>query len=96
MQKIKGQGHRGQNLTKTVSGLQLQFEFTDGYEMMHTAWSRSCIEKVLNCYSKSYVKFQGHTGQKIANFDPNWGFPDCNSILNSQMAMKLYTKLEVA
>ena len=34
------------------------------------------------------MKFQGHTGQKIANFDPNWAFMDCNSRLNLQMARK--------
>ena len=42
---------------------------SDGYEMMHMAWSG--IEKVLYCFPKSSVKFQSHTGQKIANFDPN-------------------------
>ena len=31
-----------------------------------------------------------------ANFDPNWAFPDSNSSLNSLMAMKWCTKLEVA
>ena len=29
----------------------------------------------------SSFKFQGRTRQKIADFDPNWAFPDCNSIL---------------
>ena len=29
--------------------------------------------------SRSEVKGRGHTGQKIADFDPNWAFPDCNS-----------------
>ena len=33
-------------------------------------------------------KYQSHTGQKIADFDPNWAFPDCNSSLNWPMAMK--------
>ena len=41
------------------------------------------------------VKFQGHTGQKITNFDPNWTFPDCDLSLNSPMALKWYTKLNV-
>ena len=44
--------------------------------MMHKAWSS--IEEVPYCFSRSSVKFQGHTGQKIADFDPNWPFPDCN------------------
>ena len=33
---------------------------------------------------------------KIVEFDPDWAFPDCNSSLNSPMAMKCCTKLEVA
>ena len=43
------------------------------------------------CFSRSYVKFQGHTALKIVKFDPNWAFPDCNSSLNSPMAMKCCT-----
>ena len=62
--------------------------------MMHKAWSR--IEEVPYCFSRSYVKFQGHTALKIVKFDPNWAFPDCNSSLNSPMAMKCCTKLETA
>ena len=62
--------------------------------MMHRAWSR--IVEVPYCFSRSYVKFQGHTALKIIEFDPNWVFPDCNSSLNSQMAMKCCTKLETA
>ena len=62
--------------------------------MMHRAWSS--IVEVPYCFSRSYVKFQGHTALKIIEFDPNWVFPDCNSSLNSQMAMKCCTKLETA
>ena len=32
---------------------------------------------------------------KIADFDPNWAFLDCNSSWNSPMALKLCTKLDV-
>ena len=46
-------------------------------------------------FSRSSIKFQGHTAQNIANFDPNWKFPDCNSSLNSPMALKWWTKLNV-
>ena len=49
------------------------------------------------------IVFQGHTSnckvtrlKKIIDFDPNWAFPDCNSSLNSPMAMKCCTKLETA
>ena len=45
---------------------------------------------------RSSVKFQGHTALKIDKFDPDLAFPDCNSSLNSPMAMKCCTKLEVA
>ena len=45
--------------------------------------------------SRSSVKFQVHTEQKIANFDLNWAFPDCNSSLNSPMALEWCTKLDI-
>ena len=61
---------------------------------MHKAWSS--IEEMPYCFSRSYVKLQGHTALKIVEFDPDWSFPDCNSSLNSPMATKLCTKLEVA
>ena len=47
-------------------------------------------------FLRSSVKFQGHMAQNIIDFDPNWAFPDCNSSLNSLMAMKWCTKLDVA
>ena len=62
--------------------------------MMRKAWSN--IEEVPYCFSRSSVKFQGHIVLKIVEFDPNWAFPDCNSSLNSLMAMKCSTKLETA
>ena len=77
-----------------VSGLQLQFEFTNGYKMLRKAWSS--IEEVPYCFSRSYVKFRGHMALKIVEFDPNWAFSDCNSSLKSPMATKWCTKLEVA
>ena len=62
--------------------------------MMHRACSS--IVEVPCCFSRSSVKFQGHTALKIIEFYPNWAFPDCNSSLNSPMAMKCCTKLETA
>ena len=62
--------------------------------MMRKAWS--CIEEVPYCVSRSSVKFQGHIALKIVEFDPNWAYSDCNSSLNSPMAMKCCTKLETA
>ena len=42
-----------------VSGLWLQFEYTNGYEMMHKAWSN--IEEVPYGFWRSSTKFQGYT-----------------------------------
>ena len=49
-----------------VSGLYLQFEITDGYEMMHNAWNN--IEKVPYSFSRSNVKLQGHVAKKKFRF----------------------------
>ena len=56
------------------------FEFTYDDEMIHKGWC--CLGEVPYCFSRSSVKFQGHTAQNIADFDTNWAFPDCNSSLN--------------
>ena len=93
---VKFQGHTGQKSRRFwpkfgVSGL--QFELIDGYEMKHKAWCS--WEDVPYCFSRSSVKFWGHRGQKITNFDPNWTFPDCNSSLNSPMALKWCTELDM-
>ena len=69
----KFQGHAGQKNRQfwpelSVSRLQTQFEFTDGFELMHKAW-RS-IEKVPYCFSRSSIKLQGHKGWKIDDLKP--------------------------
>ena len=63
-------------------------------KMMHKAWW--CLGEVPYYFSRSSIKFQGHTALKIVNFDPYWAFPDCNSSFNSPMATKWCKKLEVA
>ena len=45
--------------------------------------------------SRSSVKFQDQVGQKSSNFDSNRAFSDCISSLNSPMAFKWCTKLDV-
>ena len=42
--------------------------------MLHKAWNSK--GEMPYCFSRSSVKFQGHTGQSTTNFDPNWAFPD--------------------
>ena len=94
---VKFQGHTVLKIAEfdpNFSGLWLKFEITDGYEMMHKAWSS--IEEVPYYFSRSYVILQGHTAQKIINVDPNWVFPDSDSSLNSPMATKWCIELEVA
>ena len=39
-------------------------------------------------FSRPSVKFQGYIGQKNADFDPNWAFPDCNSSQNTLRVLK--------
>ena len=34
--------------------------------MMHKAWSS--IDELPYCFSRSYVKFEGHTAKKIVDF----------------------------
>ena len=150
MQKVKVGGQRSRSQRSTpnlaVSGPYLWFEFTYDDEMMHSAWR--CLGEVSYCFSRSSLKFQGHTAkkssictqiwhfrtvtpvwihqwlrndaqsskyhkrgallffkviyqisrshgiQKKIDFDPNWAFPNCNSSLNSLMAMKCCTMLE--
>ena len=76
---VKFQGHTALKIIEfdpnwAFYGQQLQFEFTDGYEMLHKAWNSK--GEVPYCFPRSSIKFQGHTGQNITNFDPNWAFPD--------------------
>ena len=98
MQKVNVRGQRSRSQRSTpnlaVSELLLQFEFTYDNEMMHIAWW--CLGEVPYCFWRSSVKFQGHTALKSVEFDPDWAFPDSNSSLNSPIAMKCCTKLEVA
>ena len=61
--------------------------------MLIKTWSS--IEDVPYCFWRSSVKFIGHMGLKIVQFDPDWAFANCKSSLNSPMATKWCTKLEV-
>ena len=82
-----------------VSGLSLQFEFTNGYEMLHKAWNSK--GEMPYRFPRSSVKFQGHTVQNITDFDPNWAFPDYRpvaafkSLRFALFNIKLYINMEV-
>ena len=47
---------------------QVQFELTNGFEMMHKVWCS--IEEVPYCFSRSFVKFQGNRGWLFDDFNP--------------------------
>ena len=49
---------------------------------------------VANCFSRSSVKFQGHMRHKIADFEPNWVFPNYSSNLNWPIATKAWSSIE--
>ena len=88
---VKGQGQRSKVKVTEVKTQLNRFQ-TVTLVWIYIWWRNDAQSLMPNCFSRSSIKFQGHTGQKIADFDPKWAFPDCNSSLNSQMSMKLCTK----
>ena len=52
------------------------------------------------CFPRSSIKFQGHTGQNITDFDPNWAFPDYRPVaaFKSQICLvvKMFENLDFA
>ena len=53
-------------------------------------------ERCPNDFQDHPSNFKDTRLNKIVDFDPNLAFPDCNCSLNSPMALKRCTKLEVA
>ena len=47
-------------------------------EVLHKVWNSK--GEMPYCFPRSSIKFQGHTGQNITDFDPNWAFPDYRSV----------------
>ena len=91
--KVKGQGHRGHDPNfrfRTVTPVWIHiWWWNDTYSLMLLRRGAQLFFKVIRQISRSH-------GAKIAEFDPDWAFPDCNSNLKSPMGTKWYTKLEVA
>ena len=98
--KVKVKGHRSRSQRskqflaklgcfRTVTRLRIhQWQWNDAQSLK---WYRRCallFFKVISQISRSH-------GKKIADFDPNWVFPDCSWSLNSPMIMKWCTRLEV-
>ena len=86
----------------SVSGLYLQFEFTHGFEMKHKAWcsidEEPIVFKVLHQISifKVICLISSSQLKKSSNLTQIGRFRTVNSNLNSSMATKWCTKLEVA
>ena len=91
--EVKGQGHRGHDPNfrfRTVTPVWIHiWWWNDTYSLMLLRRGALLFFKVIRQISRSH-------GAKIAEFDPDWAFPDCNSSLNSPMTTKWCTKLEVA
>ena len=91
--EVKGQGHRGHDPNfrfRTVTPVWIhKWWWNDTYSLMLLRRGALLFFKVIRQISRSH-------GAKIAEFDPDWAFPDSNSSLNSPMATKCCTKLEVA
>ena len=94
----KGQGQRSMvketevttqlNRSRTVTPVWIHiWWWNDAYSLMLLGRCALLFSKVIRQISRSL---------KIVEFDPDRAFPDCNSSLNSSMATKWCTKLEVA
>ena len=81
--EVKGQGHRGHDPNfrfRTVTPVWIHiWWWNDTYSLMLLRRGALLFFKVIRQISRSH-------GAKIAEFDPDWAFPDCNSSLNSPMA----------
>ena len=98
MQKVKVRGQRSRSQRSTLN---LSFRTVPPVWILLWRWNDAyiawwCLGEAPYCFSRSSGKFQGHTALKSVEFDPDWAFPDCNSSLNSPMATKWCTKLEVS
>ena len=54
-------------------------------EMINKGWHS--IEDVPYCFLKSFIKFQGHTGWKVDNFNPIWDYWASSSYQIPQMCL---------
>ena len=65
--------------------------------MLHKAWNSK--QEMPYCFSRSSIKFQGHTEQNITDFDPNWAFPDYRPVTafkSLRFALLVYNEVFVS
>ena len=84
----KGQGQLNRFRTVTPVWIHIWW-WDDAYSLIMLRRGALLFLKVIRQISRSH-------GSKNRRFDPDWAFLDCNSSLNSPMATKWCTKLEVA
>ena len=77
------QGHRGKKKYPQLGRFRTVSPVWIDRRLRNDCWGSK--EEVPYCFSRSSIKFLGHTDRKIDDFDPNWALPDCNPNLNSQM-----------
>ena len=96
----KGQGQRSK-VKVTEVATQLSRFRTVTPVWIHIWWwnytySLMLLRRGAQLFCKVIRQISRSHGSKIVEFDPDWAFPNCNSSLNSPMATKCCTKLEVA
>ena len=75
---VKFQGHMALKIVE----FDPNWAFPDSNSSLNSPMAMKCCTKletareVPYCFPRSSIKFQGHTGQNITDFDPNWAFPD--------------------
>ena len=74
---VKGQGHRGHEPFTPFPYRNSSLN-SYGDEMMHKAWC--CLEELPFCFSRSSVKFQGHTAKKASSLTNVWRFQTVTSV----------------
>ena len=97
--QFQGQSHGPKNRwfwpEFSVSGLYLQFESTDGFEMIHKALHG--IDDVPYCLPRSCNKFQGYKGQKKSSILTRIGYFETVTVVwihrwiwNNALSLTLY------
>ena len=96
---VKLQGHTALKIVE----FDPNWAFPDCNSSLKSPMAMKWCTKLEVAKKRCPIVFQGHPSNfkvtqllKIVEFDLDWAFPDCNSSLNSPMARKWCTKLEVA
>ena len=92
----KGQGQRSKVKVTEVNTQLNRFRTVTLVWIHIWWWNKAYGLMMLRRGALLFFKVICHTALKSVEFDPDWAFADSNSSLNSPMARKCYTKLDVA